>query len=346
MIIDINKSQMKHISNSNNIGDNDTTNSIDIKENKLRELSEKILPILLKDRTTKKNILWCTDTYEHRGKHYLSENQITPELITGYYGNVIKPRIEKSKREQLERSRKKAEVFTPSWICNKQNNLVDNAWFNRENVFNYEIDERWVTNNNRIEFHEKDWKAYILDNRLEISCGEAPYLTSRYDTVTGEFIAVKDRIGLLDRKLRIVHENTNNEKDYYFWAINALKSIYGYDWQGDNVLIARENLLMAFIEYYEFAINKKLETYQILEVAEIISWNIWQMDGLKFVIPNSCKDEIEETSQLSLFDDTIVKSKPCTGCAKSLIKKHNGIYCKIMDWERKKQIKFVKLLEG
>ena len=32
-----------------------------------------------------------------------------------------------------------AEVFTPSWICNAQNNLIDNAWFERKDVFNKEI---------------------------------------------------------------------------------------------------------------------------------------------------------------------------------------------------------------
>jgi hypothetical protein len=32
-----------------------------------------------------------------------------------------------------------AEVFTPSWICNAQNNLIDNTWFGRDNVFNKEI---------------------------------------------------------------------------------------------------------------------------------------------------------------------------------------------------------------
>lgn len=47
--------------------------------------------------------------------------------------------------------------------------------------------------------------------RLEISCGEAPYLVSRYDSVTGKTIKIKNRIGLLDRKLRIVSENIEEE---------------------------------------------------------------------------------------------------------------------------------------
>lgn len=28
--------------------------------------------------------------------------------------------------------RDKAEVFTPSWVCNAQNNLVDNQWFGKK----------------------------------------------------------------------------------------------------------------------------------------------------------------------------------------------------------------------
>lgn len=32
---------------------------------------------------------------------------------------------------------------------------------------------------------DKDWRKYVDARRLEISCGEAPYLVSRYDTVTG-----------------------------------------------------------------------------------------------------------------------------------------------------------------
>ena len=31
---------------------------------------------------------------------------------------------------------------------------------------------------------------------MEITCGEAPYLVSRYDAVTGEVINLKSRIGL------------------------------------------------------------------------------------------------------------------------------------------------------
>ena len=107
-----------------------------------------------------------------------------------------------------------AEVFTPSWICNAQNNLIDEAWFGRKDVFNRELttpdgQHTWKVNEAKITFPEgKTWKDYVHDIRMEITCGEAPYLVSRYDTTTGCFIPVDRRIGLLDRKLRIISENT------------------------------------------------------------------------------------------------------------------------------------------
>ena len=40
---------------------------------------------------------------------------------------MIKPRIKKSKAEQIHRTKDKAEVFTISLVCNNMNNLVDEA---------------------------------------------------------------------------------------------------------------------------------------------------------------------------------------------------------------------------
>lgn len=52
------------------------------------------------------------------------------------------------------------------------------------------------------------WKSYVKYTRLEMTCGEALYLVSRYDNTTGEYFSVRQRVGLLDRKLRVVGENT------------------------------------------------------------------------------------------------------------------------------------------
>ena len=315
----------------------------DVKENMILEMDSSLLSILLKDNSSGKNLIWATDNYAQKGFGYGSNDYITTYAITGANGNLIKPRTEKTKQEQLSRVRDKAEVFTPSWICNKQNNLVDNAWFGRENIFNTEKEKGWTTSQEKVTFPDgKTWQDYVKAQRLEITCGEAPYLVSRYDTVTGEVIPVKNRIGLLDRKLRIVSENIDSEQDWYMWAKVAYKSIYGYDWQGDNVLLARENLLFTFCDYYEDKFGLYPIKEYLREIAEILSWNIWQMDGLKFVIPNSCHRE--KAMQLSLFDDP--KDEECEGCLKNNRNRHNGIYCYVMDWEKGKKVKFVNLLDG
>ena len=181
------------------------------------ELDSELLTILLQDKNSGKNIIWATDAYSEYGYGYGKSDEIQIHLITGKCGNIIKPRTEKTKKEQQTRIKDKAEVFTPSWVCNKQNNLIDNAWFGRENVFNTEHEKTWTTTKKKIEFSPDDgkiWQDYVTANRLEISCGEGPYLASRYDTVTGKVIATKNRIGLLDRKLRVVSENTLGEQEW------------------------------------------------------------------------------------------------------------------------------------
>ncbi len=321
-----------------------TIKKVDIKENRLLELDEQLLSIMLKDRTTKKNLIWATDNYRKKGSAYYFENYITSKLITGYNGNVIKPRVEKSKREQQIRVRDKAEVFTPSWVCNAQNNLIDNAWFGKENLFNKEIEKGWAANQEKIIFpiNNKTWQDYVRSIRMEISCGEAPYITSRYDTVSGEYIEVYDRIGFLDRKLRIVNENVEDIEQWLFWAKQAVKACYGYEWQGDNVLLARENLLYTVLEHFEYKFNKQPDITEIVEFAEIIVWNIWQMDGLKCVVPNSCQKETY--IDYSFFGETEITTN-CVGCKKNEIKQHNGIYCKIKDWEKDKTIRFIDLMK-
>lgn len=314
---------------------------VDIKENSIYNLNPDLLSILLFDNTTKKNIIWATDMYESRGFGYEINSQITIDKITGRLGQVIKPRIKKSRQEQDKRIKVKAEVFTPSWVCNEQNNLADNSWFESENVFNKSNGTSWNTNKNKITFpNGKTWEDYINSLRLEISCGEAPYLVSRYDTTTGEIIPIIDRIGLLDRKLRIVNENTNNKNDWYENVVKSYKSIYGFEWQGDSLLIARENLLYTFMDYYIDRFKEEPSIDELKEIANIISWNIFQMDGLKFVIPNSCKNDVE--INYTLFGEEKIENE-CLGCKKNNNKLHNGIYVKIMNWNTNKQMKFLSL---
>lgn len=329
---------------------------IDIRENEIFERSPELLSALLKDHTLSTetqqvNIFWATNNYADMGAGYQYGDQITIESITGKNGEVIKPRAVKSREMQQQRSREMAEVFTPSWICNKQNNLVDNAWFGRENVFNTEVDNpdgshSWIPSDGKITFPEgKTWRDYVNENRLEITCGEAPYLASRYDTVTGEPIPIESRIGLLDRKLRVVGENTETTGEWLKAAQSAYMSIYGYEWQGDNLVLAREALLYTFIDYYKAKFGGEPQLKSLLYIAYIISWNIWQMDGLKGVIPDTCGERriVEHT----IFGDE-ERISVCQGCKNDDIRTHNGTYALIKDWNTKKgkeKIRFIDLIK-
>ena len=325
---------------------------IDVKENNIWLEMPEVLTQLLRDHTTRKNIFWATHDYESLGVGFDYKDEILPERVTGEYGEVIMPRVLKSKKLQTERSKDMAEVFTPSWVCNAQNNLVDEAWFGRKDVFNVEDPEThtWKTNPEKITFPEgKTWKDYVRATRMEMTCGEGPYLVSRYDTTTGEAIPVKDRIGLLDRKLRVVSENVDESGEWLEWAQKAFMNVYGFEWQGDNLLLAREALLYTFIEFYQEKFDKDPLVKSIAYIAYIISWNIWQMDGLKGVVPDSCH---EETEMVDLFSGE-GKVKPCQGCVDGGYYHHNGIYCLLRDWgskdpvtkENNRKIRFIDLIK-
>jgi len=327
---------------------------IDIVEDNIYKKYPEVLNILLCDRTTNRNIFWATDNYQVLGEHYQFSSPIKIDLITGSNGKVIMPRVLKNRTLQNTRVKEMAEVYTPAWVCNAQNNLIDNAWFQKENVFNTKVsspdhDYGWKVNPKKIIFSKsKTWKQYISDTRLEIACGEAPYITSRYDTTIGEFIPVKERIGILDRKLRVINENVDNSREWLKATQTAFESTYAYEWQGDSLLLAREAMLYTFIENYALKFGKNPAIKSIKNIANIVSWNVWQMDGLKGVIPNSCKEEINTTTDI--FGEKIISKSKCLGCTNNDIKKHNGIYCVIKDWlvngKKGREITFTELLKS
>lgn len=328
--------------------------SIDISENDLLRQSEELLIELLRDHTTGGNIFWATEDYTALGESYGYYDPITVSSITGAYGSVIQPRVLKSRAEQINRTKDKAEVFTPSWMCNAQNNLIDEAWFGRKNVFNYEYNETktWTPTTEPILFPKgKTWKDYVRSIRMEIACGEAPYLVSRYDTTTGEFIPIAQRIGMLDRKLRVISENTDTSGQWLKMAQQAYKSIYAYEWQGDNLLLAREALLMTFVEYYSEKFGKNPQLRSMKCIAYIIAWNVFQMDGLRGVVPNSCKHNKVVLEQ-SLFEE-VERTLMCPGCQNETFKGHNGTHCLIREWGNKdpktgknnRKIRFIDLIK-
>lgn len=322
------------------------TSGTDLSEEDFNYNYSEILKILLKDKTTGKNILWGTKDYEPNGKDFEERAEIRIYCITGLFAAEIQPRATKPKDIQTMRIKAKAEVFTPCWICNEQNNLIDDAWFGRRNVFNTPNGPSWITTTSPIVFDKtKTWKKYVDSKRLEITCGEAPYIVSRYDAATGTYLPILQRIGLLDRKLRIVCENCTEETEWYKWAIRAYQSVYGYEFQGDSLLIARKNLFFTFIDYYKYKFGNTPSLDKLKKIANIISWNIWQMDGLTCTVPYSCHSVTVQNKQESLFNDEVVEQRQCPGCKKNDMLSHNGIYCKIKNWRDNSPLLYVSMIE-
>lgn len=304
---------------------------IDILENRVLKETPGLLEVLLKDHTTQQNIFWATDSYAELGDGFRWHDSITVAAITGEHGDVIMPRVMKTRDEQQRRVKQMAEVFTPAWLVNKMNNAADEVWFGRQNVFNVPTEEGWRPTEAPVMMPKgKSWYDYVLATRLEITCGEAPFLTSRYDMISGVSIAIKTRMGMLDRKLRIVNEHCTGD-EWTCWALLALGSVYGFEWQGDNLLLARESLLASFSESYEQQFGHKADRTTLMLAAEIIAWNVWQMDGLKGVVPASCREtRIMETD---FFGETKVTSvSPCPGCEHDDITLHNGMRCCLRRW--------------
>ena len=109
----------------------------------------------------------------------------------------------------------------------------------------------------------------------------------------------------------------------------AYRNTYGYEWQGDNLLLAREALLYTFMDYYQAKFGEQPAEADMLRIADIISWNLWQMDGLKFGIPgHEVKEDLDESSLNNTFFPPAPEER----------------YCRIFDWEENKEIRYVDLI--
>lgn len=173
----------------------------------------------------------------------------------------VMPRYLKAAQEQKDRTDSKAEVFTPYEIVKKMNDMCE-------------------------EEYAGDIESFIKSKVLEITCGEAPFLATRYDVATGKKIPLEKRIGLLDRKLRCIPGIVGKE-GWKECATAALKSVYGYEWQFDNLFLARRNLLMDTIEWYVDRFGEEPGYNWVSYWAEIISYNIFRMDGVSLCIPET-----------------------------------------------------------
>ena len=295
-----------------------------------------VLDTLLKDRSTSKNIIWATDPPEELQtvmyEPVTDRSQITTQQLRLTHYEVVLPRMMKQTDTQQQRTRKKGEVFSPAWVCNKMNNALDADWFRglgaeeTAGQFTVELPQGWQTVETPVQFpvckgKTPVWVQYVQSRRLEVTCGEAPFLASRYDAATGEMIPVARRIGILDRKLRVVSENAATEDEWRKYATHAVQSTYGYEYQGDNLLLARVNLLLTYAEHLQARWQRKPTEEELQAIAKIISWNLWQMDGLHLSVPGGKPQP--EAEQLDLFSMLgAAEEQPPT------------VSCKVKNWRK------------
>lgn len=291
--------------------------------------SMNLLDKLLCDMTTGKNIIWATDAYNSAtpplsllSDEYKRDREITSSLLLQGAFRLMS-RAEKARCEQSERTKTHAEVFTPFWVVKKMNDYMEAQWFGYESPFDAD----------RVVFPEgKTWKQFVDSRRMEITCGEAPYLVTRYDVSNGTAIPLHERAGILDRKLRVVSENAAAE-EWLTWAYRAFQATYGYEFQGDNLLLSRVNLLLTFEEYMEEYLHRKPSQNEYEEIINILTWNIWQMDGLTGTIPYGKIKE--ESPQMALFDNE-AEAAP----------ENIQPSCRVFDWQAMKDFEYRKLKEA
>lgn len=289
-----------------------------------------LLELLLADKTSKAGLIWAADAYSACGENYRRDKEIKAALITGANSGIIKNRARKELEQQSERVRRRAEVFTPLPVCRKMLDYMDMQWFGREGAFA----------GKRVQFPPKrSWQSYVDSRRLEITCGEAPYLVQRYDVLTGEIIPLEQRSGILDRKLRAVSENAADEAEWRKWALRAYQASYGFDFQGDNVLIARLNLLLSYEDYLYARWRRRPESAEYKAVANTVAWNVWQMDGLTGRLPY-CRRQARYR-QLGLFAAE-ADAMPAAGGAEAGAAPPSRIY----DWRRDNSLEYLHVNRG
>ena len=90
------------------------------------------------------------------------------------------------------------------------------------------------------------------------------------------------------------------------------------------MFLARVNLVQSFIDYYTERFGKDPTRSMVKKIAIIVSWNIWQMDGLKDTAPFGIPED--EFEQLSMFETKRKNDEP--------------VYCNIKNWRSNKVIEY------
>ena len=249
-----------------------------IQHTELKEAFPELLRLLLKDKTTGENLKWGTSSLvSGEGNLFQPSAPMRPGMFTEAFEGIIQPRALKKQADQQFRTRQHGEVFTPAWVVDRQ-----------------------------VQAALADFKAYPLDDFLqtiwlELTCGEGPYLTTRYDMATGDLLPLGERVGFVDRKFQRLNQENFGKNQWLKRARWILESAYGYEYQGDSLLLARENVLLTYNDFYQAYFDEVPTLSNLTRMADLIASRLIQMDGLTYTVPYAFEDVGLQT-QLNLFD--------------------------------------------
>lgn len=213
-----------------------------------------LLEALLMDHTTGDAIIW------EPGRTMELHEIVGPNPI-----RPILPRWRKAAEARAARTRKRAEVYTPSWVVGKMVGAIDTET-------------------------PMDWPEYLRATWLEVTCGEGAYITTRYEMDSGAPIPEPERVGILDRKLRLLREHFGApvfSRGIVDLCMDALRTVYGYEYQADSLLIARINVLLTIAEHIHLLTGRPINRCEAESAIGDIAHNLWQMDGLTDCIPGT-----------------------------------------------------------
>lgn len=105
------------------------------------------------------------------------------------------------------------------------------------------------------------------------------------------------------------------------------------------MLLARENLC-SFIDYYTARMQQAPSVKLLRIIANIIAWNIWQMDIINMWSPTAAT---MKSPSLSAWD---YRDLSLPGCRSNNMHRHNGVYCRVMDWRSKRSVRFIDMIKA
>ena len=98
-------------------------------------------------------------------------------------------------------------------------------------------------------------------------------------------------------------------------------------------LLTRVNLLLTYAEHLQARWQRKPTEEEMQPIAKIITWNVWQMDGLHLSVPGGKpQPEAEQLNLFSMFG-TMEEQTP-------------AVSCKVKNWRSNKTQNFETIQEG